>query len=450
MNEKHFRAILAELIEENPVACRGILKISELVFTTDVPTLGVSLSGWPQLRVNLDFVSRQCRTETQVKAVIMHEFLHVLLAHTERFERMTPALNLALDAVINAVIHRTLGAEYSSMMSGYYSEAEGVARLLRPMTSSDGKEQIQSRDPGQSTFFKSWKALYDGQMVVDDVLELAEMLGTCEIRELLGKGRVFLGNHEDAGGFGLGNGTISPEAEQALNETMKCLNGNGIWRSPRERGVGVSANPYQAVFSAGDERVTRWVRTAWLAFLKCLLPDRRSQGSETREQSTFLPVLNGGDRRGFLRSLWSPLFPEVAWIVNRRKPGASAQVYLDVSGSMNAEMQQIVNLLLQLRRHIRMPFWAFSDEVAPARIRNGQLLTTTSGGTSINSVLRHVAQTRPQKALIISDGYIETCDPMLLAGVKGQKLFAVISRDGSPAEFERAGIPYSQLEAFPS
>lgn len=448
MNEKHFRAILAELIEENPVACRGILKISELVFTTEVPTLGVSLSDRPQLRVNLDFVRRQCRTETQVKAVIMHEFLHVLLAHTERFERMTPALNLALDAVINAIIHRTLGEEYSSMMSGYYSEAEGVARLLRPMTPSDGKEPIQGRDPRQSTFFKSWEALYDGHMVVDDVLELAEMLGNCEIRELLGEGGVFLGNHEDIGGFGLENGTISPEAEQALNEIMKCLNGNGIWRSPRERGVG--ANPYQAVFSAGDEKVTRWVHTAWSAFLKCLLPDRRSQGSETREQSTFLPILNGGDRRGFLRSLWSPLIPEVTWIVHRRKPGASAQVYLDVSGSMDAEMQQIVSLLLQLRRHIRMPFWAFSDEVAPARICNGQLLTATSGGTSINSVLRHVALTRPQKALIISDGYIETCDPELLAGVKGQKLFAVVSRDGSPAEFEQAGIPYSQLEAFPS
>ena len=69
----------------------------------------------------------------------------------------------------------------------------------------------------------------------------------------------------------------------------------------------------------------------------------------------------------FARALWSPLIPEAAWESHRRIGGGSAQVYLDVSGSMNAEMPLIVALLARLGAHIRRPFWAFSDVVAPAR-----------------------------------------------------------------------------------
>jgi hypothetical protein len=204
------------------------------------------------------------------------------------------------------------------------------------------------------------------------------------------------------------------------------------------------------VITAKSEKRLRWERTAWRALAACLLPDRRSPSPETEEVLSRLPVLNEGDRRGFLRSLWNPLLPEVCWKSRRKKPGKSAQVYLDVSGSMHAEMAELVGLLARLRRHIRMPFWAFSDEVAPASIREGQLVTSGSGGTSINCVFRHIARTRPERALIITDGYVEPPDRRLLKTIRGEKLFLLISRDGSPAQLEKAGIPYLQLERFPS
>ena len=60
--------------------------------------------------MNLAFVREHCRTDAHVKAVICHEFLHVLLRHTERLTRLTPAEHLAFDAVINAIIHRSAGS----------------------------------------------------------------------------------------------------------------------------------------------------------------------------------------------------------------------------------------------------------------------------------------------------------------------------------------------------
>lgn len=133
INQDYFRSLLQETIDENPLACRAVLSLCRVDFTNSVETLAVSLGQPSVLQVNLGFVRRHCQTEKQVKAVLIHEFLHILLGHTLKFKKMTPALNLALDAVINAIIHRRLGTEYSSMMANYYREAQGLLALLRPM-----------------------------------------------------------------------------------------------------------------------------------------------------------------------------------------------------------------------------------------------------------------------------------------------------------------------------
>ncbi len=85
-----------------------------MCFTDSVPTLAVTCEERPRLLVNLTFVSRHCRSDEKVKAVICHEFLHVLLRHTEQRTPLTPARHLAFDAVINAIIHREYGPDASA------------------------------------------------------------------------------------------------------------------------------------------------------------------------------------------------------------------------------------------------------------------------------------------------------------------------------------------------
>lgn len=131
-------ALIAELIDDNPFACRALLRIVSTEFTTDVTTAAVTCGGEPRLLLNPEFLERHCQTEAHVKAVICHEFLHVLLRHTEGRGPQSWAEHLALDAVINAIIHRTLGAEYSSFMSLFYARAQGwrscCARVRREDT----------------------------------------------------------------------------------------------------------------------------------------------------------------------------------------------------------------------------------------------------------------------------------------------------------------------------
>ena len=98
-------------------------------------------------------------------------------------------------------------------------------------------------------------------------------------------------------------------------------------------------------------------------------------------------MLSTSDRRAFLRATWSPFLPEAQWSATALRPEGRAQVYLDVSGSMNAEMPLVVALLGRLSHWIRRPFWAFSTEVVPAVIEGGVLKAGTSGGTSLACVL---------------------------------------------------------------
>ncbi len=137
MKPREFHNIFRELIDENPLAVRAVLKILSVEFTESVPTLAVTCEDTPRRLVNLKFVSAHCQIEAEVKAVICHEFLHVLLRHTDRVTAVSPDEHLAADAVINAIIHRTLGVEASSMMSRYYANEQGLHRLLRRPTEKE-------------------------------------------------------------------------------------------------------------------------------------------------------------------------------------------------------------------------------------------------------------------------------------------------------------------------
>jgi hypothetical protein len=454
MTPQRFRTLLAELIDENPFAIRAVLKILEIEFTERVPTMAVTREQRPRLLVNLGFVKKHCATDDHVKAVICHEFLHILLCHTEDKRPLTVARHLAFDAVINAIIHRTFGPSFSSMMGKYYAKADDIRRILRSMNGKElrSSEKFWSKLPD---WVRAWEALYAGKLVADDIEALAETLEKAtriQTREgisrfVLAPGGLdslhgYLGNHDDLGR------PLPGELREALDQSLREMNGSGIWRSPKSRGV--ATNPYEALFVAKDEPMRRW-RNRTLELLKRHLePDRSSRAREDVTQEYVMPVLSPRDRRAFIRSLWTTFIPEAVWSATIPKRAATANVYLDVSGSMYSEMPQIIALLARLSRYIRRPFWAFSDCVSPAVIKSGQLVASTTGGTSMACVLRHVAETRPATAIVITDGYIERFHPSLVKNAAGVRLHALVTRDGSPAELRRAGIPYTQLEKVPS
>ncbi len=439
--EDRITALIIELMEENAIAIRPVLQILETRFTSDVETLAVSLESKPILQINLQFVSDHCQTDEHVKACLLHEFLHIVLGHTERFSRVDDGLNIALDAVINAIIHRSMGLKYSSFFVHYY-KTTGIEGLLRP-SFGGSKITIRRRVHEQLTSMRD--GLYDGSVIADDILDLA-----ASIEKAQAKRPKLIGNHSKRKDPCTDTETADARRtlSRAVEQSLSQMNGSGIFRLPKP--FESQCASYSAVWDPREARLGKWKNRAAAVLRKHLSPDRNAKKSLRSELRIVLPVLSASDRRAFMGSMWLPFLPEASWTVVTERSEGSANIYLDMSGSMNAEMPLIVALLIQMRRMIRSPFWAFSTVVVPARFVDGRLLSDTSGGTSMNCVLKHIAETKPECAVVVTDGYIESVDRKLLAQCVATKLAAIVTRDGSPAELHRAGIPYTQLDKVPS
>ncbi len=457
--EDRIDSVLFELIEENPLAVRPVLKILGKRLTDEVPTLAVTLEDPPELLINPAFIEEHCKTDEHLKAALFHEFLHVILGHTMRFRTLTVVQNLALDAAINAMIYRQYGMEYASLFANYYANSTGIARLLRPITLLERQDRAERqridderRNPPiegrtrrvsvcvDTPLERAWSQLYCGFLVADDILEIAETMAP----EGMGKfepGRLLIGNHEGVGA------PLGGSLGKAVQESLRQMDGSDIWRNPTEQGVGPALAP--ARYSAEAANLDRWKAQTMRALRKALVPGKCSSFTQPHETSYSLPVLNSRDRRAFLKAEWSAFLPAAENVSVTERPLGVANVYLDVSGSMDAEMPAVVSLLNQLRRSIRLPFWAFSDSVSPAQIIDGQLVTQSTGGTSMASVLRHLAETKPPCAVVFTDGYIEPVDLQLLARCSATSITAIITRTGQPTALHLAGIPYVQLERYP-
>ena len=304
---------------------------------------------------------------------------------------------------------------------------------------NETSDSLTAEQHEEKTFFEAWQALYDGKIVAEDVYDLYRQFRSHQIEELLRKGWKLIGGHD---GDGVTIDDLEPDIARRIQGALESLDGTGIFRDPKRwhtisRPKGEATRPNR----------NRWLREVRQLLRRLVVPDPRSRAVREEATTFVLPVLTATDRRGYLRSLWNPILPGNNWLGAVRKPVGSVQIYLDVSGSMDTELRALVKLLTELISHIKMPFWAFSTEVEPATIRRGQLQTRSTGGTSLNCVIKHIAATRPQKALIITDGFVEKVDPVLLGLIADQQIEALVPASGTPSVLEGNGIRVTQLPA---
>jgi len=56
---------------------------------------------------------------------------------------------------------------------------------------------------------------------------------------------------------------------------------------------------------------------------------------------------------------------------------------------------------------------------------------------------------RPEKAIIITDGMVGEFPADLLKRVRRTQLHGIITAHGQTEDFDRARVPYTQLDAYP-
>jgi hypothetical protein len=192
--------------------------------------------------------------------------------------------------------------------------------------------------------------LANGTVLADDVLDTFDAL-----KLVIPGGIILMGNHRE-------EGPMHPANRERLDQLFQQLDGSGIFRHPGEHGAG--PEPYQAAWSVADPS-RNWCAETARILQKLLVPRSRSRPVLDGQVSFHLPAANASDRRAALRSLWNPLVPDFQWHAASHRPRGLASIYLDVSGSMNPELELLTGLLWRLRRCIQSPFHASSNQVTP-------------------------------------------------------------------------------------
>ena len=137
IHETEFQKTMQERILDcfpaGSYALSALLRLVDVVETTDVETAAVECRSNPRMLVNPEFVERFAPTPEKLLMLVMHELHHVLLGHTRLFPCVTAVDNLVFDAVINALLCRMFpGPEHTGFFTDFYSQDAFPACLLRP------------------------------------------------------------------------------------------------------------------------------------------------------------------------------------------------------------------------------------------------------------------------------------------------------------------------------
>ena len=188
------------------------------------------------------------------------------------------------------------------------------------------------------------------------------------------------------------------------------------------------------------------------------LMDRTLEGSgvprpQFTQTDTCLPYRSGQDRRAELRWLLGeePLF----FAARSRTPGFERRdrvhVYVDVSGSMAAELPLVYGALVPLLDYIHPQIHLFSsalEDVSAEGLRRGEMETTW--GTDIACVTRHMLERKVRRAVILTDGWVGDVPSKHARqlGRRRTRVNSVVTNGGDPSFAEAFTGRVSHLPAL--
>lgn len=430
---------LGELLELNPLVSAALLRVQTVEIGDEVESAAVSVGERPRMLVNPNFVRKHCETESDLQALLFHELMHVQLRHGMDGAPWTKARHLACDAVINALACRILPKSHSDFFARYYRFAQGPMRLLR----APRLEELRDLRPGsrrplrEVQFHGVWRALYRGEVGVADIERILDLPDVSHMsaseREVLGD---LLGDHH----------ALAQPLPPSIEETVEAASARSTVIAKWKGGAGqVRAEPMKSRKSPRRKPDPDWCRLALSLLRRHARPEDGRMQKAIEIRKSVLPVLHCGDRRAALRSMWSPILPFSEWPAITKGTAQTTQVYLDVSGSMDPTLGHLVDLLWGVRELIRRPLWAFSTQVHPASFVDGALQAPTTGGTAIRCVLEHIGATKPQAAIIVTDGLVELVDSEWLRSTAGIRIHVLLLPKGDDRRLRAAGIPFTRL-----
>lgn len=449
--EKIIERIL-DVIPPGSFELTTFLSLFRVRFSEKTKTACVTCGDSPELLLNKEFIEAHCRTDEHLFMLVMHELYHVILGHTTLFPRATEARNIVFDAVINAILCSLFPKpEFISFFTDYYPSDEMPFALLRPK----GAETPIAAE-------SALNLLYGGSDTgtYHDVYEALLKSGCVKEVRLLVKSDGEGGEPLLLGSHGEENEDISQEMKDLIHKVIskwpspdRPLQGQDLGSEERERGFDADADPTNRLHSG----IRRLMRRAAIPGKKEVC--RRSIREMVCETTTFLPDWHDRSHEAREIAFGDALVYNTAVRLQRpsSRDNRQAFVYFDVSGSVAEQVPSVAQALLPYCRGGLCTVHVFSTVVHPASARD---LTarkfSSTGGTDIDCVLRHVLELpprkRPRAAVVVTDGFTGKPDAALAERfhASGMRLFVglVKSDSGCNQESDLSSIADKFIKLF--
>ena len=418
-DEEKIIARILDVIPPGSFELTTFLSLFRVRFSEKTKTACVTCGGSPELLLNKDFIEAHCQTNEHLFMLVMHELYHVILGHTTLFPRATEVRNIVFDAVINAILCSLFPQpEFTSFFTDYSPSDKMPFALLRPKgdgTPPAAEQALKLLYGGSDT--GTYYDVYETLLKSGCVKEITVLLGGGRgATALPGDGRartpcaphpILLGSHDED------NEEISQEMKDLIHEIIskwpspdRPLQGQDLGAEERERRFGAEVDPADRL-RLGIRRLMRRAAMPGKNEVR-----RRSVRAMVCETATFLPDWHDRSHEAREVAFGDALIYRTTASLRRPsiRDNRQAFVYFDVSGSVAEQVPSVAQALLPYCRGGLCAVHVFSTVVHPASARDlAARRFSSTGGTDIDCVLRHVLELpprkRPRSAVVITDGF---------------------------------------------
>ena len=407
---------LFSVIPTSSLHMMEFLKLMNIRFVDDNETnsAAVTCSTRPELLLNRNFVEEHCKTDEHLFMLVMHELYHIILGHTHLFKRHSAIDNIAFDAVINAILCRLFPEEeYTSFFKEINTDKSFPGCILRPI---GNKTPLKYISVLKSLYYTNTGTYFEVYECITH--ELERMLKDGEITYVL------LGNHTD-------------NNDDMNNPLLKKMLDDVVSKWPRQftvegRDLGGELQDKEIEFAKANRiaqnKMNRLLRKSGV--IKGSVSKHKTSIQQYREDAVTV-VPDYRDRTLLTKSIvyQQPILYNSSLLNTKvvRESNVQTLVYLDVSGSVDAEIKHFAPLLLRPYKNKECLLFAFSTLVVPVTysdFKKGKYKST--GGTEINCIFEHYfslpKKQQAKKVLILTDGYTGNVNPSLYVKIREQKI----------------------------
>ena len=364
--------------------------VSAVSADQDVPTACINAKG--RLRYNPEFVRQNVRTEADLFCLVFHELLHP--AFGQFIHGNDELTNIACDAIINSVI------------TNLFPEPSARGCLFTSFYPRRGLSAILRRDSklNYSRYRRLYEHLYPCPSVHTTRLSAGEVIQT--LKALAPDGRhdiPLLGTHGESRGHDGSRSRIEGWCDKLTadvsHEILAAIKAAGS-------GAGHFDSLMDLIVELLKTKVT--IREDLLLGYATRKKLDRFFDDQQRPRRITSPFPTNPSRRDMVllsAGVWPGLFRNRQAEVIRRQKGVA--IYLDVSGSVNDSLPEILGVLSHYRSRIGSVY-LFSNKVAEVeftRLCAGHIQTTY--GTDFDCVARSIVEKEYERSVVITDGYAD-------------------------------------------